>query len=111
MKKLFLVSSLLLLSSCANKIDFEKAKISPNPKNETEWRTSTIYKVVKMCLDTGGNEATCNCYIDVSRKKYKENDYLLLRQKVLDKVQKNEGIYAHKKDLIEVTNIMQSCNK
>lgn len=96
MKKITLILTLFTTISFAGKQpDFNSMHISPNPQEEKEWRSSTIYKVISYCIELGGSLNQCTCATDYNRKHYKENEFLATRSNLLKYLEtKNQTFYT-----------------
>ena len=102
---------LVFLASCYRGDDFfREASIELNPKNTKEWRTSTIFKSVQGCMDLGGTYNTCNCYIDYCRKKYYENQFLVIRERTLTLLSQKKSIFDDPEIKNLTEEIRQACS-
>jgi hypothetical protein len=106
MKKFTLIFALLLNFAFAKKYDLSAFKIDLNPKEEAEWRPSTVEKFVEFCIQAGAKKDVCECRIEVHKKNYKENEFLKIRAKIFEMLENGEDISKNQ----EVMKVIQSVN-
>lgn len=73
-------------------MDPKSLEIPPPLKDSKEWRSSTVYKVMDLCIKLGTSPEKCSCNTDHGRSKYQESVYLKLRSELID-------IVINKKDI------------
>ena len=105
MTKFTLIFALLLNFAFAKKNDFSAFKIDLTPKEEAEWRPSTVEKIIDFCIKVGGGTASvCECVIEVHKKNYKENEFLKIRAKMLEMLENGEDLSTNQ----EIMKLAQS---
>ena len=88
--------------------DYTKLDISPNPVEQKEWRSSTIFQIIYYCVQFGGNIKDCSCVVDQYRAGYKENEFLKIRSRYLHHVQ-NKSDFSQDKELNKMLSILPNC--